>query len=250
MAAAGVLSTCTAGPGRVSADGARGPSAAARPDRPVLTRRGGSVWWWRWIRWAGGDPCGRRGQAVHHAHDEAPPGRDHGRLVELQPERVGRRHRRDDHLEPLERQRPGGQRGLRGPPRRQRRGPGLPRLPRGPELAGPEQFGDFLEGTADREAGGVQAAEAEAVAGDLGDGRLDRDARDPGGPPRPPPPGQSLDLVRAEQAGPAVRGLVPAEQAAADVGIECGGLDAEPPAKNSCSSASSIKADSSAGSVG
>ena len=172
-----------------------------------------------WSARAGSPPC----------HDEAPPGRDHGRLVELQPERVGRRHRRDDHLEPLERQRPGGQRGLRGPPRRQRRRPGLPRLPRGPELAGPEQFGDFLEGTADREAGGVQAAEAEAVAGDLGDGRLDRDARDPGGPPRPPPPGQSLNLVRAEQAGPAVRGLVPAEQAAADVGMECGGLDAEPP---------------------
>ena len=38
MAAAGVLSTCTAGPGRVSADGARGPSPAARPGGLVLRK--------------------------------------------------------------------------------------------------------------------------------------------------------------------------------------------------------------------
>ena len=156
------------------------------------------------------------------------PGREHGGQVELEPERIGRRHRRDDHLEPLERQRPGGQRRLRGPPRGQRRGPGLPRLPRGPELAGPEQFGDLLEGAADREAAGVQAAETEAVAGDLGDSRLDCDVRDPGGPPWPPPPGQPLDLVGVEQAAPAVRSLAPAEHAAADVRIQRRGLDAEP----------------------
>ena len=171
----------------------------------------------------------RRGQAVHHAGDDVPPGREHGRLVELEPERIGRRHGRDDHLEPLERQGPGGQRGLRGPARRQRRGPRLPRFPRGPELAGPEQLGDLLEGPADREAGRVQPAEPQAVTGDLGDGRLDRDVRDPGGPPRPAPPGQPLDLLRAEQAGPPVRGLDPAQHAAADVRVEGGGLDAEPP---------------------
>jgi hypothetical protein len=169
------------------------------------------------------------GQAVHHSGDDAPPGRGHGGRVELEPERIGRRHRRDDHLQPLERQRPGGQRGLRGPSRGQRRGPGLPGFPRGPELAGPEQFGDLLEGAADREAGDVQAAETQTVAGDLGDGRLDRDVRDPGRPPRPPPPGQPLDLVGVEEAGPAVRGLATAEHAAADVRIQRGGLDAEPP---------------------
>jgi hypothetical protein len=147
----------------------------------------------------------------------------------LKPERVGRRHRRDDHLEPLERQRPGRQRGLRGPSGRHRRGPGLPRLGRRPELAGPEQLGDLLEGPADREPGGVEAAETEAVTGDLGDGRLDRDVRGPGGPSRPASPGQPLDFVRAEEAGPAVRGLAAAQHAAADVRVERGGLDAKPP---------------------
>src|SRR5207249_7628792 len=93
----------------------------------------------------------------------------------------------------------------------------------------PEQFGDLLEGPADREAGRVEAAEPEAVAGDLGDGRLDGDVRDPGGPPRAAPAGQPLDLLGAEQAGPAVRGPDPAQHAAADVGVEGGGLDAEPP---------------------
>ena len=44
------------------------------------------------------------------------------------------------------------------------------------------------------------------VAGDLGDGRLDRDVRDPGGPPRQAAAGQSLYILRAEQAGPAIRG--------------------------------------------
>ena len=38
MAAAGVLSTCTAGPGRVGADDARGPSQAARPGGLVLRK--------------------------------------------------------------------------------------------------------------------------------------------------------------------------------------------------------------------
>ena len=182
-----------------------------------------------WAAGAGAAAALAAGQAVHHAGDDVPPGREDSRRVELQPERIGRRHRRDDHLEPLERQRPCGQSGLRGPPRRQRRGPGLPRFPRGPELTGPEQLGDLLEGAADREAGGVQAAETEAIAGDLGDGRLDRDVRGPGGPPRPPPAGQPLDLVRVEEAGPPVGGLAAAEHTAADIRVERGGLDAEPP---------------------
>src|SRR6185437_10292343 len=77
--------------------------------------------------------------------------------------------------------------------------------------------------------GRVQAAEPEAVAGDLGDGRLDRDVRHPGGPPRPAPARQLLDLFGAEKAGPAARGPDPAQHSAADVGVQGGGLDAEPP---------------------
>ena len=75
------------------------------------------------------------------------------------------------------------------------------------ELAGPEQFGDFLIGAADGEADGVQATEAERPRGDLGDRRLDRDVDGARGAPRAPAPGQLLDLVRVEQAAPAVGSL-------------------------------------------
>jgi hypothetical protein len=56
-------------------------------------------------------------QAVHHARDDVPSSREHGRSVELQPERIGGGHRRHDNLEPLERQRAGWQRSLHGPAR-------------------------------------------------------------------------------------------------------------------------------------
>src|SRR5579859_7689518 len=96
------------------------------------------------------------------------------------------------------------------------------------ELAGPEEFGDVLEGTAGGQADGVQAAEAQAVAGDLGDGRLDRDVGDAGRAAGAAAPGQPLDLLGVEQAAPAVGGTVPAQDATADVGVERRGLDAEP----------------------
>jgi hypothetical protein len=99
---------------------------------------------------------------------------------------------------------------------------------RGGELAGPQEFGDVLEGLGGGQADGVQAAEAQPVAGDLGDGRLDRDVGDAGRAAGAAAPGQPLDLLGVEQAAPAVRGTVPAQDAAADVGVQRRGLDAEP----------------------
>ena len=121
-----------------------------------------------------GDPVrgdragGRRGQAVHHPGDDAPARRAHRLRVQVQPQRIGGGHGRHDDLEPLERQRPGRQRGLRAPAHLQRGGRRLPRrrrrslraqrpdrpVPRaGGELAGPQQLGHVLEGAAGGEAG-------------------------------------------------------------------------------------------------
>src|SRR5579859_4877954 len=89
----------------------------------------------------------------------------------------------------------------------------------GGELAGPEEVCDVLEGLGGGQAGGVQAAGAQAVAGDVGDaGRAAGAAA----------PGQPLDLLGVEQAAPAVGGTVPVQDATADVGVERRGLDAEP----------------------
>ena len=96
------------------------------------------------------------------------------------------------------------------------------------ELAGPEQFGDVLEGAAGGELDDVETAVAEPVAADLGDGRLDRDVGGADRAPGPTAPGQPLDLIGIEQAAPAVGGAIPAQDAAADVGVERGRLDAEP----------------------
>ncbi len=80
---------------------------------------------------------------------------DDRRRVEVQPERVGRREGGHDHLEPLERQRSGGQRGLCCAARRDSRVGSLPgavrvslirvRLARIAESARPQQAGDLLE---------------------------------------------------------------------------------------------------------
>ena len=62
------------------------PRPEAFRDRPGrICRRGACP--------AGPDGSGR-GQAIHHAGDDAPPGREHGRLIELEPQRVGRCDRR------------------------------------------------------------------------------------------------------------------------------------------------------------
>ena len=58
---------------------------------------------------------GRWGQAVHQPGDDAPAGRAHRLRVQVQPQWISGGHGRHDHLEPLERQRPGRQRGLRAP---------------------------------------------------------------------------------------------------------------------------------------
>ena len=80
--------------------------------------------------WSGAVTLVRRGRLGRRAAGAGSPpcpammrpaGRDHRRRVQVQPQRIGRRHRRDDHLQALERQRPGRQRGLRGPPGRERR---------------------------------------------------------------------------------------------------------------------------------
>ena len=106
---------------------------------------------------------------------------------------------------------------------------GPPADPRaGGELAGPQQLGHVLEGAAGGEPGRIEAAVAQPTGRDLGNGRLDRDVRDAGRAPRPASPGQLLHLAGVEQAAAAVGGLVPAQQAPADVGVERGRLDAEP----------------------
>ncbi len=74
----------------------------------------------------GGRRPARQRQAAHHAGDERPAGRDHGRVIQLQPELVGGGQRRHDDLQPLQRQRPGRQRGLSGGAGRQGLGGGLP----------------------------------------------------------------------------------------------------------------------------
>src|SRR5487761_1125446 len=105
--------------------------------------------------------CRRRGEAVDHACDEGVGGGDHRGTVQVQPQRVGGGQRGRDHLQPLQRQRPGGQCGLRrGPGRDGFRG-GLPgglrrrawcdglrwcaTWERRGEVPGPEQGGDVLE---------------------------------------------------------------------------------------------------------
>ena len=180
---------------------------------------------------AGRRAAGRRGAGSPPAGDDAAPGRDYRRRIQLQPQRVGGRHGGHDDLEPLEQQRPGGQCGLRGPACGQRGGRRPPRrrgLRGRREFAGPEQLGDVLEGTAGGEPDDVEAAVAQPVAGDLGDGRLDRDVGHAGGTPGTAAPGQPLDLLGVEQAAPAIGGAVPAQDAAADVGVERRGLDSEP----------------------
>ncbi len=194
-----------------------------------------------------GDPdvgvirCGGRwGQAVHQPGDDAPAGRAHRLRIQVQAQRIGGGHGRHDHLEPLERQRSGRQRGLRAPAHLQRGGRRLPRggghslagPEAGPrpvgELAGPQQLGHVLEGAAGGEPGRIEAAVAQPAGRDLGDGRLDRDVHDTGRAPRPAPPGQLLHLVGIEQAAAAIGGLVPVQQAAADVSVERRGLHTEP----------------------
>ena len=58
-------------------------------------------------------PGPRAGQALDHARDHVPACGHHRRAIELEPERVGRGHRRDDHLQPLQQQRARRQRRLR-----------------------------------------------------------------------------------------------------------------------------------------
>ena len=200
--------------------GSRAPSAHPGPqafgDRCVRAGRGGWDEGERRGGVGGGPSGGRGGEAVDHAGDEVAGRGEHRGRVELQPQRIGRRHGRDDDLQPLERQRPGRQCGLRSPARREGGGGGLPgRLGGGlggrdrlgsRELAGPEQFGDVLEGAADGQAGGVQAAEPERIGGDLGDSRLDRDVHGPRRAPRAAAKGQPdrrgvPDRVRAGRPG-------------------------------------------------
>ena len=84
------------------------------------------------------------GQAVRHAGDQAAPGRDHGGRVQMKPERIGGGERRDDHLQPLERQRPGGQRGLGGRAGRTA-APVACQGSRAVQRSSPQQPGDLLE---------------------------------------------------------------------------------------------------------
>ncbi len=145
---------------------------------------------------------------------------DDRRRVEVQPQRIGRRERGHDHLQPLERQGSCGQRGLRCTARRDRRVGGLPgaglarriwlRLAGLAENAAPQQASDLLEVALAGELNGVVTAVAQLVAGDLGDLRLDHKLGRSRCAARPAAPGEALHLARAEQAGPRAVGLAPA----------------------------------------
>ena len=158
-----------------------------------------------------------RGQAVHQARHDRLASRDHGGRVKLQAQRVRGGQGRDDHAETLQRQGAGRQRRLGRPacPQRGLGGPPGAAITAG-EFPGPQQPGGVLELVPGREGGDVQAAVTGAVAGDLGQRRLDDELARPR-VTGPPSPGQRLDLPGIEQAGPPILPGPPPQDSPADI---------------------------------
>ena len=166
----------------------------------------------------------RVGQAVDHPGDDgAARGDDRGR-VQVQPQRIGGGHRRDDDPQPFQRQRSLRERGLRA-------GAGRHRLGRGPpgpvvavvaEAAGPQPGGHLLKRAPQRELGHLQAPVADPAVRDLGQLRLDDEVRGARRAARLAPlatPGQARHLVRLEQAAPPVLRAPPREHPPAHVRV-------------------------------
>ena len=160
----------------------------------------------------------------------------------MQPELVRGRKRRHDDLEPLERQRAGGQARLSGAPGCKRLGGRLPTGRIGPrrlrprrqrlrQRTGPQQHRHVLEAVPQRQVGSTVAAITLRAGGQLGQLGLDHELGRPGRPRGSPGTafaGELLDLVGGEHARSAVRLPAPAEHTPADVGIEARLLDAQP----------------------
>ncbi len=170
------------------------------------------------------------GEPVDQRRQQRPGVMGHRLGAEVDPQRPRRRHGRGRHPDAI-----GGRHRL---PERSGDGPGqrdvaLRRIPASPlgQPSGPEQLGDVLERARRHQADGVVTPVAQRAVADLGEGgRQDDvdDARAPDVAAGATAPGQLVHFGGVEPAGSPVVADLAVEQAATDVGVDGGGLDAQP----------------------